>query len=149
MILASEEFFAEGCVDMAKRIKHSYAAFMEASEGMKKGQRSNRCVVTAEARVLKDLRLKKGLSMKALGKKIGCTDSFISHLENGRADLPNGTLIKILDVYEIGLKYFNELVREKEQNPDDLDIVMSLVKKLGPQQLTYVRQVVEDVLKGR
>ncbi len=133
---------------MAKKMKHSYAAFIEASKGIKRGQRSNRCVITAEARVLKDLRIKNGLSMKALGKKVGCSDSFISHLENGRADLPNGTLVKILEVYEVGIKYFNDLVREKDQNPDDVDVIMSLVGKLGPQQATYVRQVIEDVLKG-
>lgn len=134
---------------MAKKIKHSYQSFLKAQEGPRSGQRSNRCVITAEARVLKDLRLKKAYSMKALGKLIGCSDSFVSHLENGRADLPSGTLMKILDVYGIGVKYFNELVREKEQNPDDLDVIMSLVNKLGPQQLTYVRQVIEDVLKDR
>lgn len=133
---------------MAKKIKHSYAAFTEAAAGIKHGQRSNRCVVTAEARVLKDLRLKKGLSMKVLGAKVGCSDSFISHLENGRADLPNTTLLKILDIFEIKIKYFNELAREKEQNPDDVDVIMSLVRKLRPQQASYVRQVIEDVLKG-
>jgi len=128
--------------------KQSYSAYVKASEGSGGAQRSNRCVITAQTRVLKDLRVKNGHSMKALGKKIGCSDSFISHLENGRADLPNATLLKLLEVYKIGLKYFNELVREKEQDPDDLDVVLSLTKKLGPKQLSYVRQVIEEVLKG-
>ena len=132
---------------MAKKLKHSYQSYIEAQEQPKNAQRSNRCVITSEARVLRDLRIKRGLSMKALSKLVGCSDSFISHLENGRADLPNGTLLKILDVYEIGIKYFNELVREKEQYPDDLDVILSLTKKLGPKQLSYVRQVIEDVLK--
>lgn len=130
---------------MAKSKLKNYKNYVEETE--KSVQRSNRCVITAEARVLRDLRTKHGMSMKALGKRVGCSDSFISHLENGRADLPNATLLKILDVYEIGVKYFNELVREKEQNPDDVDMILSLIEKLRPQQATYVRKVIEDILK--
>ena len=86
--------------------------------------------------------------MKALGQRVDCSDSFISHLENGRADLPNGVLLRILDEYEIGMKYFNELVRDKDKNPDNIDIIKTLVNKLSAQQASYVRSMIEEVLRG-
>ncbi len=50
---------------------------------------SNRST-TEEGLALKELRMSKGLSMRGLGLLIGKSDSYISHLENGRLDFPNG-----------------------------------------------------------
>ncbi len=50
---------------------------------------SNRST-TEEGLALKELRLSKGLSMRGLGQLIGKSDSYISHLENGRLDFPSG-----------------------------------------------------------
>jgi len=135
---------------MTTKNKHSYSAYAESKE-VTAGQRSSRCIITPEARVLRDLRLKHGYSMKELGKLVGCSDSFISHLENGRADLPKGeTLQKLLKSFGgIGAKYFFELVRDKKSNPDDMDVIKALTDKLKPQQAAYVREVIEDILKGR
>lgn len=91
-------------------------------------QRSQRCIITAEARVMKDPRLKHQFTMKAAGKAVGVSDSFVSHIENGRVDCPKyEALDKFLKVYGgISIKYFNELVREKKQEPDDLDVRLVL-----------------------
>ena len=64
--------------------------------------------------------------------------------------MPSGeTFQKMLKAFgEIGAKYFVELVREKKNEPDDLDVIKAIVIKLKPQQLKYVRGVIEDVLKG-
>ena len=44
----------------------------------------------AAARVLRELRIQSRLSMRKAGVVIGYTDSYISHIENGRTDVPRG-----------------------------------------------------------
>ena len=49
---------------------------------------------TEEGLALKELRLTKGLSMRGLGQLIGRSDSYVSHLENGRLDFPTGQALE-------------------------------------------------------
>ena len=44
---------------------------------------------------LKDERLKAGLTQEELAEKIGTKKSFISRVENGRADIQLSTLVKV------------------------------------------------------
>jgi transcriptional regulator with XRE-family HTH domain len=106
--------------------------------------------MTDEARVLRDLRIKHQLSMKAAGKLIGVTNSFISHVENGRVNSPTGeSLLRFLKVYGgITPKYFGELVREKKKEVSDFDIVADLLPKLKSDQLRMVRVLIEQTVKG-
>jgi transcriptional regulator with XRE-family HTH domain len=83
-------------------------------------KRTNQVIVSPEGRVLKSLREKHGLSMKQAGKVLGVSDSYISQIENGRADCPKGERLKpFLDLYgKIGAKYFYELCRNWEKESD-------------------------------
>lgn len=53
-------------------------------------KRTNKVIVSPEGRVLKSLRQKHGLSMREAGEKLKVSDSYISQIENGRADCPKG-----------------------------------------------------------
>jgi transcriptional regulator with XRE-family HTH domain len=73
--------------------------------------------MTNEARVLKELREAAGLSMRKAGKLIGKSDSYISHLENGRMNIPSDDkLEQILQAYGGGIKpkSFRERARKLE-----------------------------------
>jgi len=88
--------------------------------------RSGRVIMTKEARALRELRIQSGLSMRKAGALIGCTDSYISHIENGRSDVPKGNrLDKFLAAYGgIKQKSFYERVRRVSDNPDRrLDLI--------------------------
>ena len=104
--------------------------------------------MTPEARVMRELRLKHQLSMKAAANLIGVSDSFISHIENGRVDLPKGEgLLRLLKVYgNITPKYFGELVRENKQVLTDLEIVQGLLPKIKPDKIKLVRAMVEQIV---
>ena len=68
--------------------------------------------ITNEARVLKQLRMSMKLSMREAGFRIGKSDSYISHLENGRMDIPSGLdLDRLLKIYNCTQKGFFEKVR--------------------------------------
>ena len=65
----------------------------------KKKRRCNQKVMTKEAMTLKFLRESRNLSMRQVGKSIGVSDSTISHLENGRADIRAELVIRLLNLY--------------------------------------------------
>ena len=115
-----------------------------------KKQRSARVVMTDEARVMRDLRIRESLSMKAAGKLIGVSDSYISHIENGRVEIPTShSLLRFLKAYgRVTPKYFGELVREKRQEVTDLDIINDLLERLKPHQIKAVRAFIEQLMQG-
>ena len=87
--------------------------------------RSKKVIVSHEADVLRKLRNKYGLSMREAGKRLGYSSSYISQIENGRADSPKGDRLKpYLDLYgKIGAKYFYELCRNWEKESTDEDFI--------------------------
>lgn len=106
-------------------------------------------IITPEARVLRTLRIKRGLSMKKIGDLLGCSDSLISQIENGRDAPPKGErLLRFLNVYGIKPKYFAELAKNWKEETTDADIVQALLPKLKPEQLKLLRSMTEQMARG-
>lgn len=108
--------------------------------------RSGRVIMTNEARVLRELRIQSGLSMRKAGALIGCTDSYISHIENGRSDVPKGDrLDKFLAVYGgIKQKSFYERVRcyKKEVTPSDE--LISIIQNLTADKIAILLKLAQS-----
>ena len=58
--------------------------------------RTAKIIISNEARVLRQMRIAKGLSMRAAGALIGKSDSYISQIENGRMDVPTAVKLEVL-----------------------------------------------------
>lgn len=104
--------------------------------------------MSPEGRVLKSLREKHGLSMKQAGKALDVSDSYISQIENGRADCPKGDRLKpYLDLYgKIGVKYFYELCRNWEKESTEEDFIRDNVGKLSKDNQRLVKAMMETML---
>lgn len=102
-----------------------------------KAGRSGRIIMTNEARVLRELRVQSGLSMRKAGELIGCSDSYISHIENGRTDVPTeNNLDKFLKIYgDIKQKSFYERVRNFELKLSPIDELVSVASKLDSEKM--------------
>lgn len=113
-------------------------------------QRTDKIIITTEAKVLRYLRNKYDLSMREAGEKIGYSSSYISQIENGRENPPTkARLRKFLHVYGgIGEKYFYELCREWKGDQSDLEVVLELAPKVKPDKLKIIRSMMEQFLKG-
>jgi transcriptional regulator with XRE-family HTH domain len=113
--------------------------------------RTAKIILTAEAKVLRQLRLKHGLSMKAAGAQMGYSDSYISQIENGRENPPKAQrLLRFLKVYgDISEKYFRELVRDLEKEVSDVEVIEELLPKLKPPQLKAVRVLCESLAAAK
>ena len=93
--------------------------------------------MTNEARVLKELRLQHGLSMRKAGALLELSDSYIAHIETGRMNVPTGPrLEKLLLIYGgIKEKSFFERVRSFKEKFTVKDQALELVRTLPDQKL--------------
>ena len=115
--------------------------------------RKKRCTVvimTNKARVLKQLKVKHGFSMREAGYQIGKSDAYISHIENGRMDIPTGQqLQELLSLYNINLKGFNEKVRIYKDKTPKVEILSSLIKKLDETRVDILINLTESLLRNK
>lgn len=80
-----------------------------------KKRRSSVVIMTKEARLLRTIRVESGHSIRGLARALGRSETFLRHIEKGRADFPSGTVLKsILKVYGVSVRQFN--LRLKTQN---------------------------------
>ncbi|MBF0298929.1 MAG: helix-turn-helix domain-containing protein [Oligoflexia bacterium] len=115
----------------------------------KKNKRSARIIMTNEARVLKQLREESGLSMRAAGQKIGLSDSYIAHLENGRIDIPKKAekLERILAIYGgIKIKSFYERAQNFKEKITPKDEIKELVSRANDHQVTTLLTIVKSIV---
>lgn len=96
--------------------------------------------INEEGLALKELRLSKGLSMRHLGDLIGKSDSYISHLENGRLNFPEGEpLEKILLVFGgIKPKSFYERARFCRARLHQEEFIIKWVRQADDQNLAAI-----------
>lgn len=113
-------------------------------------KRSSRIIMTNEARVLKDLRLETGLSMRRAGAVIGKSDSYIAHLETGRMDVPTGERLDVLLGIYGGMKpkSFYERVRKHKLSTTPKDEILELLQRGSEDQLRTLLAVVKGIIGG-
>jgi transcriptional regulator with XRE-family HTH domain len=117
---------------------------------MPKPGRSAKVILTPEARVLRRLRNKQGLSMKAAGAKLGYSDSYVSQIENGRENPPTGEkLMKFLSLYgNITEKYFKQLCKDWEDEKSDFEVLVELAEKLPSEKLKTLLVLAQQMAQG-
>ena len=109
--------------------------------------RSAKKVYSPESQVLKKLRADKNLSMREVADIAGCSDTFISFLENGRAEIPKTEVFdKILKVYEISRRAFDERVRRHEYEEGDEEFIIKAFAILKPDQKNLIKSLIKQYL---
>ncbi len=111
-------------------------------------KRSARCILTIEARVLKEMRVSCGYTMRHAGELLGLSDSYIAHLETGRMDVPKGEkLERILNIYGgIKIKSFYEKVRNFQDKLTPREELIDEIKRLSDQELLFLLRVVRGIV---
>ncbi len=118
---------------------------------MRKDTRTSRVIMTSEAKVLRRLRTRHGLSMRTAGQRLGYSSSYLSQIENGRENVPTGErLQKFLKIYGgITEKYFKQLCKEWKDESTELDRLVELVKKLPQAKLNTLLALAEQMAAGK
>lgn len=110
-----------------------------------KKRRCNHKVVTKEATVLKIMRESRNLSMRKAGALIGVSDSTISHLEHGRADLYPKIIVKLLEIYGYSYEQFISMSNGKVDLPQSLrSECLEIIKRLDEEKLRTVKTILQS-----
>lgn len=75
---------------------------------MKKQKRSQQKRITRQATILRWMRMSRRISMREAGRQNGCSDSSISHYEQGRMDMKPGRMRQIVESYGYTMEEFEE-----------------------------------------
>ena len=106
--------------------------------------------ITNQARVLKSLRAESNLSMQEAGFLIGRSDSYISHLENGRMDIPKGEQLEaLLNLYNCSHDNFLEKVRLYKEVTPRIDILSNLIKKLDENKVNILIHLTQNLINNK
>lgn len=110
-------------------------------------KRSDRIVMTPAARLLKQLRHERGLSMIKAAEVIGVSDSYIAHVETGRMDVPKGEkLNRLLHAYSVRQTAYFERLRTFVEKPDPRIELGELVKRMRDKEVETVLAVARGLL---
>jgi transcriptional regulator with XRE-family HTH domain len=113
-------------------------------------KRTARIIMTDEARVLRELRIERGLSMRGLGASMGKSDSYISQVENGRMDVPSD---EALEKYLAALggiigRSFSERVRRYrvDRARTHRDELLDVAKRASEVQVKQILLLAKTIL---
>lgn len=100
---------------------------------------------------LKTRREMRGLSMNALGQKVGITHSHISNIESGKSEPHKDTVVAIAEALEVdpqeALRAFigdPEITRERINDPDEVTLVEGY-RRLGDKEKRAIKSLIEQL----
>lgn len=112
-----------------------------------KYRRTSEIKLTNEARLLRELRVSKGISIREVGRRLGCSETYIRHIEKGRLDLPDkSNLIKVLTVYEVSYRQFLSRLK-KYVGTSSREELEELVKAIPDEKIEVINQVIRGIIK--
>lgn len=110
-------------------------------------KRSDRIVMTPAARLLKQLRHERGLSMIKAAELIGVSDSYIAHVETGRMDVPKGEKLKrLLHAYGVRSTAYFERLSTFTDRPDPRSELRELLKSMRDKEVETILAVARGLL---
>ncbi len=98
-----------------------------------------------EGLTLKFMRESRNLSMRRAGDLLGVSDSTVSHLENGRADLHPEIVMRLLHFYGYSYEQFISMSSGKIELPQSLRReCLEIIKRLDDEKLKTVRTILQS-----
>ena len=101
-----------------------------------------------EARVLKEMRIARGLSMRQAGELFGKSDSYISQVENGRMRPPaGGALQQLLEIYGGPMvDSFHARARKHQERLTPKDEIVELLAKTNALETSVILKIVRALV---
>jgi len=93
-------------------------------------RRSSEVITTKQSQLLREIRLRVGLSIREVGRRLGKSESCLRHIETGRMNFPQTEDLKlILNIYEVSTHQFKIRLKSYERNSGVSECI-ELLKKL-------------------
>ena len=104
--------------------------------------RSTYKVITDDVKAIRALRERRGLSVNKAAPLIGTNKSTLTALENGRINLSEEWIDKILKAYRFNKEAFGLLKKDRPSSKDDLlKEISELASKLSYEKLVTIKQL--------
>lgn len=89
--------------------------------------------------------------MLDVARELKISDSYVSQIENGRANPPKDEMLdKFLALYGgVKKKYFQEMCREWEQVSTDADFIRDNIEKLSVDNQKLIKAMIETMLSKK
>ena len=111
-----------------------------------KYRRTSEIKITKEALLLREIRVKQGLSIREVGRRLGRSESYIRHIEKGRLDPPMGVALKeILEIYDVTLRQFNARLKKGEIERHPKSELISIINYLDEANLCTLLKIAKSL----
>lgn len=115
-------------------------------------------MLTLFGKFSRKLRIDRGELLKDMAEKIGVTSSYLSAVENGKRNVPQGWAEKIITIYTLDSEEQKELLKVIEQsqisnklniknlNDRDKDLMMAFARKidgLNDEEISKIREILK------
>lgn len=112
-----------------------------------KYRRTSEIIQTNEARLMRQIRISSNLSIREVGRRLNCSETYLRHIETGRLDFPKeDKLREILFIYGISLRQFKKRAK-KEIKASAKTQIMDILTTISEEELKVVLKVIKG-LKG-
>lgn len=109
--------------------------------------RSTYKVITKEVKIIRSLREKRALSVNKAALLIGTNKSTLTALENGRINLSEAWIEKILKSYKFNQEDFKKLQEVNVVSKDELlEEIMTSMRKLNQENILTISQLVNGLI---
>lgn len=100
---------------------------------------------------IRNLRKKKGITMKELGRLVDLSESTISVYERGKHAPDLETLIRLADIFGVSVDYLLDRKEEKQLDvlPRDIQEITDILIKCSPREIARVRGYVDSVYEDK
>lgn len=110
-------------------------------------KRSQEKRTTKPARVLRFMRMSKRISMRAAGRMVGLSDSWVSHIEQGRLDLDDRKISRLIDAYGFSRREYETLLNGGEVPFNNIkDECIALIDQIDDAKLRTVLAVLRGFM---
>lgn len=107
--------------------------------------RSTYKVITDDVKAIRALRERRGLSVNKAAPLIGTNKSTLTALENGRINLSEAWINKIIKAYKFNWESFEKTKEEKASSKDGvLEEIIELASELNYEKLLTIRQLLRS-----
>ena len=110
-----------------------------------KYRRTSEIRLTNEARLIREIRVKLGISIREAGRRLGCSETLIRHIETGRVDFPKEEKLKrILSIYGTSYRQFMKRAMTKIEASSIVQI-REMLMTLNDEELMVVLRILRGI----
>jgi len=110
-------------------------------------KRSQQKIITRDARILRHMRISKGMSLNQAGRLVRISGSAIAHIEQGRMDISRARLETLVQAYGYTMADYLEFQDGKEVPRNLRDECLMLLRRCDESKVQVLYPVISNLIK--